>query len=249
MTNNFSDLRHPKAGIAALRYVYHNADGDPVLVVNRYHKADGSKFFLPFDVTQGTWKAPETRPLYNLDRIAQAHPSAPVVLVEGEKCADALTGLGYLATATFGGCNALAKTDLAPLARRNVTVWPDLDEPGAAYAKRAALALRREYEAAAGVIPVSADLLRKVTLGMAANDSASSSISSACCVESTTASISAGRPPTYRNVTWAFASGRSQGKVPSFRTSTCLRISLWANMIGAGISSGVSSQAYPNIRP
>ncbi len=41
----------------------------------------------------------------------------------------------------------------------------------------------------------------------------------------------------------ALASGRNHDKVPSLRTSACLRINLWANMIGEGISSGVSSQA------
>ena len=169
MTENFADLRHPKAGIAAHRYVYHNAKGEPVLIANRFNKPDGGKFFMPFDVRRGTWKAPEVRPLYNLDKLSCADPATPVVLVEGEKCADALTALGYLATATYGGCNALRKADLSPLAGRKVTLWPDLDKPGLSYVESAALTLHREFGAVPAVIPVSETLLCKVRLPKPAN--------------------------------------------------------------------------------
>tara|TARA_R110002110_G_scaffold415747_1_gene654755 strand:+ start:1687 stop:3750 length:2064 start_codon:yes stop_codon:yes gene_type:complete len=161
---NFADLAHPKAGIAADRYIYHNQDGDPVLIANRFNKPDGTKFFIPFDVTRGEWKAPDTRPLYNLDKITTANPAEPVVLVEGEKCADALTALGYLATATYGGCNALGKADLSPLRSRTVTLWPDFDEPGLSYVEKAYVTLRREYDASAKVVPISETLLRSVAL-------------------------------------------------------------------------------------
>ena len=165
MTNqNFADLAHPKAGIAAVRYIYHNQDGDPVLIANRFNKPDGSKFFMPFDVTRGEWKAPDARPIYNLDKITSANPAEPVVLVEGEKCADALTALGYLATATYGGCNALGKADLSPLRSRTVTLWPDFDEPGLSYVEKAYVTLRREYDASAKVVPISETLLRRVAL-------------------------------------------------------------------------------------
>lgn len=164
MNPNFANLAHPKAGIAASRYLYHNQDGDPVLIANRFNMPDGTKFFMPFDVTLGEWKAPENRPLYNLDKITSANPAEPVVLVEGEKCADALIALGYLATATYGGCNALHKADLSPLRNRTVTLWPDFDEPGQSYVEKAYVTLRREYDASAKVIPISESLLRKVSL-------------------------------------------------------------------------------------
>ena len=45
-----------------------------------------------------------------------------------------------------------------------------------------------------------------------------SDISGACCVESTTVSISAGLPSTYLKVTWLLASGRSYGMRPSLRS-------------------------------
>lgn len=75
---------------------------------------------------------PEPRPLYNLPAIAAADA---VVLVEGEKCADALMQLGIAATTAMGGAaTALDKTDWKPLAGKTVAVWPDHDEAGARYA-------------------------------------------------------------------------------------------------------------------
>ncbi|WP_054302710.1 hypothetical protein [Gemmobacter sp. LW-1] len=131
---------HPKAGKPAVSHIYRDASGLPVLVANRYEPAGHRKFFLPYDVARGEWKAPAIRPLYQLDRLAAA-PADPVLFVEGEKCADVLAGLGFLATTSFGGAKALAKTDLAPLAGRRVVIWPDHDAPGRAYATEAKAAL------------------------------------------------------------------------------------------------------------
>lgn len=132
---------HPKAGRPAQAHIYRDAAGAPVLIANRYEPPRGRKFFLPYDVLRGEWKAPARRPLYNLDRIAAAAAEDLVLFVEGEKCADALAALGFLATTSFGGSKALAKTDLSPLAGRSVTIWPDHDEPGRAYAAQAEAAL------------------------------------------------------------------------------------------------------------
>jgi len=121
---------HPRAGKPAQAYIYRDAAGVPVLIANRYERTGRGKFFLPFDVIRQDWKAPSSRPRYQLDRLTAAAPDDLVLFVEGEKCADALAGLGFLATTTFDGCKALAKTDLGPLAGRRVVIWPDHDEPG-----------------------------------------------------------------------------------------------------------------------
>ena len=110
------DLRHPSAGKADTRHIYTDKVGAPMLVANRYEGNGKGKFFLPYDVTKDMWKAPQSRPIYHLDRIAQADPDQTVIWVEGEKCADALAALGYLTSTSFGGSKALAKTDLSPLA-------------------------------------------------------------------------------------------------------------------------------------
>jgi putative DNA primase/helicase len=169
VTNTFATLSHPKAGKPVTNYIYRNQDGEPVLIANRFNKPDGGKFFVPFDVTRSEWKAPETRPLYNLDKIMQTHPAEPVILVEGEKCADALTALGYLATTTYGGCNALRKADLSPLRRRTVMLWPDLDPPGLSYVGKAALTLHRDFEAVPKVVPITETLLCNVMIDSGGN--------------------------------------------------------------------------------
>ena len=77
----------------------------------------------------------------------------------------------------------------------------------------------------------------------------SMSTPASCWVESTTVSTASGRSPRYRTVTWLLASGRSQGNSPFRRSCAWRSTSRWASRIGKGISSGVSSQAQPNISP
>ena len=74
-------------------------------------------------------------------------------------------------------------------------------------------------------------------------------MSGLCCVEMTTASMRLGVLSTYSTLTWLLPSGRRKSRMPSRRTSESRRTSLWAIMMGSGISSGVSSQAYPNMSP
>lgn len=146
---------HPKAGTPQVRYVYRSKGGAPVLIANRYEPPGQRKFFLPYDVDQDAWKAPQERPVYNLDRIAQAAPERPVFWVEGEKCADALSELGYLASTSFGGSKALAKTDLSPLAGRTVIIWPDLDDAGRDYGRQVAESLGTIHGATPLLLPLT----------------------------------------------------------------------------------------------
>ena len=79
-------------------------------------------------------------PLVRLDALSRYEGA--VVLVEGEKCADALNGIGILATTAFGGCNGVGKADFSSLGGRKVVIWPDNDAAGLKYAEAAALSLR-----------------------------------------------------------------------------------------------------------
>ena len=75
-------------------------------------------------------------------------------------------------------------------------------------------------------------------------------MSGSCWVETTTVSMRSTRPcSSYWTETWLLPSGRSQGRRPDLRRPASSRASLWAMAMGAGISSGVSSQAKPNIMP
>ena len=78
----------------------------------------------------GAMKKP--RPLYRLPELADAQR---VYVVEGEKCADALAQLGVVTTTSAGGCNAARLADWAPLAGRDIVIFPDNDDAGRKYAR------------------------------------------------------------------------------------------------------------------
>ena len=129
-------------------YAYRDASGALLGYVVRFDRpANGSpagKEFKPFTL----WQAPdgelqwrrksfaEPRPLYHLEELAK-RPDTPVLVVEGEKAADAAQGLfaDYVVTTSPGGSKAAGKADWTALARRDITIWADNDAPGAEYAE------------------------------------------------------------------------------------------------------------------
>ncbi|MBF0311750.1 MAG: AAA family ATPase, partial [Magnetococcales bacterium] len=109
------------------KWDYHDRDGNLVACVYRYDPPSG-KEFRPWDVRTRRWQAPDPRPLYNLPEVMA---SRRVVLVEGEKCAQAMKAVGIVATTAMHGANApVEKTDWSPLAGKEVLIWPDKDAPG-----------------------------------------------------------------------------------------------------------------------
>jgi putative DNA primase/helicase len=79
------------------------------------------------------WPFDKPRPLYRLPDLA-ARPDDQVLVVEGEKAADAarrlLDGLPIVVTTWPGGAKAVRHADWSPLAGRDVVLWGDADEPG-----------------------------------------------------------------------------------------------------------------------
>lgn len=125
-------------GPATAKWDYHDADGKLIAVVYRYDPPGGKKEFRPWDARRRKMAPPEPRPLYNQPGIAVAET---VVLVEGEKCAQALCDAGLCATTAMHGANApVEKTDWSPLQGTRLLVWPDRDKPGWDYAMAAAQA-------------------------------------------------------------------------------------------------------------
>ena len=87
---------------------------------------------LWWDGSQWLWKAPPApRPLYNLVALQQ-RPNAPVLIVEGEKTADAAAKLfpSAIAITWPSGCKAFTKADWSPIKGRRCTLWPDADAVG-----------------------------------------------------------------------------------------------------------------------
>ncbi len=117
---------------------YQSADGTLIARVYRYDPEPGRKEFRPWDARARMWRAPDPRPLYNQPALLKARQ---VVLVEGEKCAQALIDSGIVATTAMNGARApIDKTDWAPLKGKDVLIWPDRDAPGWDYAEAAAKA-------------------------------------------------------------------------------------------------------------
>jgi putative DNA primase/helicase len=126
-------FEHPRHGKPSQTWTYMGSAGEPLAYVARFDTAEG-KEIIPRVYTATGWRwqgLPKPRPLYGLDRLA-ARPDAPVVVVEGEKCADAAVTLcpNHVVVTWCGGVGAVEYTDWAPLAGRNVMIWPDADDPG-----------------------------------------------------------------------------------------------------------------------
>ena len=126
-------------GPATAKWDYLDAEGQLIAVVYRYDPPGRKKEFRPWDAKRRKHAPPEPRPLYHQPGIAVADT---VVLVEGEKCAQALIDAGIVATTAMHGANApVGKTDWSPLAGKAVSIWPDKDKPGWDYAEHAAQAI------------------------------------------------------------------------------------------------------------
>ncbi|WP_247355780.1 virulence-associated E family protein [Bradyrhizobium sp. 160] len=68
----------------------------------------------------------EVLPLYGLQTLGDARQ---VIVVEGEKCRDALAGeTGRTVVSWAGGTQGVQHTDWTPLAGRNVVIWPGADQ-------------------------------------------------------------------------------------------------------------------------
>lgn len=139
-------------------HTYRDASGLPVRYIGRREaRGDKRKLFVP--LTYGSlngvdgWhkkQASKPRCLYGLDKLA-ALPEAIVILVEGEKSADAAGALfpNNPCVTWSGGAESVGQNDWSVLAGRRIIVWPDNDPPGhrAAAALRATLApIARQIE-------------------------------------------------------------------------------------------------------
>lgn len=125
---------HPHLGKPSHRWTYFDGNGEVLGYVARYDPAGERKQIIPWTWDgdawgMGQWPAP--RPLYGLQELA-ARPDAAVLVVEGEKAADAARRFAtpYAVVTWPAGAMAVDKADWTPLTGRKVLLWPDADEPG-----------------------------------------------------------------------------------------------------------------------
>jgi len=142
-------IHHHRFGQPSGVWEYRDATGCLFGAVCRFDLPDGAKQVLPLTWARHTdgreqfrWLAfAKPRPLYGLDILA-ANPDAGVLIVEGEKAADAARTISPGAVVTWpGGSKAARYTDWTPLAGRKVVIWPDRDAPGVEAAHAVAKAL------------------------------------------------------------------------------------------------------------
>lgn len=131
----------PKAGRLVGTWTYRDSSGVPIGHILRFDFTDpeGSlkKHIRPLHYFEGGagWllkgHGHDHDPIYGLDRLA-ANPAKPVLLVEGEKTADAAAAVfpDHVAISWMGGANRAGKVDWAPLNGRTVIYWPDADHAG-----------------------------------------------------------------------------------------------------------------------
>ena len=129
-------------------WAYQRVDGTEVLRVYRFDYEDAgtgkpTKTYRPVHLTSEGWlrgDPPSPLPLYRLPDLADARA---VYVCEGEKAADAVQGLGLVATTSAHGAQSPHKTDWSPLAGKSVVILPDHDAPGESYAQAVATILAR----------------------------------------------------------------------------------------------------------
>lgn len=135
--------------VPSMCFPYWRAPGQPLGYVLRNDLPDGAKetpMVCWVRLPDGTecWSRfpfPRPRPLYiggGADRLREGQ----VIIVEGEKCADAMArASGRQAVSWAGGTFGVDHTDWSPLAGRSVVIWPDADKPGLSTAEKIARTL------------------------------------------------------------------------------------------------------------
>jgi len=119
-----------KYGRITSGYKYRNEKGELLFCTVR-HEKKGEKSIRPYcyDKDKG-WisKNPFKTdiPLYGLERLSD---NMPVLIVEGERCADIHVN-GYSVISWCGGTGQVHKADWSILKDRKIIIWPDLDDPG-----------------------------------------------------------------------------------------------------------------------
>jgi len=155
----------PPLGRATAQWCYRSLTGQQLFWIQRLDLPPqagkpGRKIFIHRVWLDGGWHYPRSRgkkadpfscewptprPLYRLPDLAD-RPDAPVLVVEGEKCADAAAALfpAVVVVSWSNGSKAVDLVDWSPLTGRLITLWPDADVDGALAMSRLARRLLQQ---------------------------------------------------------------------------------------------------------
>ncbi len=104
--------------------------GEMTFDVFRLRTAEGKKKFLQAHCEGGQWFLTRPAGLLPLYERAKIRGVENVVIVEGEKCTDALNALDIVATTSPMGAGKAEYADWRPLEGKRVWLWPDNDPDG-----------------------------------------------------------------------------------------------------------------------
>ena len=142
-------------------HVYRDTAGAETAVVRRMEQPDGGKKFSICSISfrDGTptcdLRAPDHLPLYNADLVVN-RPDARLVIVEGEKCADAMSCFEDVVPVTWPcGANSIGKVDFSLLSGREVYLCPDNDKVGHRAMEKVEIELAKVGATLIGTIDIS----------------------------------------------------------------------------------------------
>ncbi len=171
LTSSILNRFTPAGFVLVGHWLYHDANGRLLGCTARFDKpangAPAEKQVRPFTFCSGPggrteWRCKgfaEPRPLYGLDQLA-ARPDTPVLIVEGEKSADAAAKRfpDHVIITSPGGSKAARKADWSPVAGRQVIIWPDADDAGTRYTDDVADMARSVRAASVDVVKLPSSL-------------------------------------------------------------------------------------------
>lgn len=116
-----------------IRYDYKDKDGNLLFIILRNDKIKG--FPLAYSKSQEfvLRRPTNLKTLYRAEKLSDINLKKPVLVVEGEKTAEAAALISPAAVDVVtwvGGCNGYKNGDWSLLSGRQVVLWPDADEPG-----------------------------------------------------------------------------------------------------------------------
>ena len=179
LKNTPSLLYMLKSHHVAEQYPYKDADGHTLGYVVRLEDKEGNKITPTLTycrndngVEQWRWKGfGKDRPLYGLDQL-KLKPTAPVLIVEGEKTCEAARNLfpDHAVVTWSGGCGGLNKSDWSVLNGKEVTIWPDHDTAGINAAHKIGMILTEHGNKTVNTVDLPAILPHKWDLADKAPD-------------------------------------------------------------------------------
>ncbi len=118
-------------------WIYKDRQNKPLIRVSRRNYSNGSKFIRQYSWTGKRWVSGygsvqrEDIPIYNYQAVRKAIANGEMIFyVEGEKCVDALSKLGFIATTNIVGSNGWNPSLIGDLKGANLVLCPDRDKPG-----------------------------------------------------------------------------------------------------------------------